>query len=307
MKLIENICSMKVASFILFFLCFLQIQAQELNIDVKVSTPNIQLADPRIFADMEINISEFLNNTKWTDDDYEDLEKIEGSLLITIVEELSTTSFKADFIFQSIRPVYNSNYKSQLLNYSDKNVPLSYVERQPIRKSTDTYFDNLSSVLTFYACAILGFDYDSFSPFGGEQYFQLAQNVLNTIPDHVRGADDNWSLQGKSRNRFYMIENLLNPRIKPLRQAMYEYHRLSLDTMADDADKAKAIMSSAITSISQVNKDLPNSMLVQMFTDCKRKEIIEIFKGANRGEQTKIYDLMVVLDPSQASEYSSIK
>ena len=285
----------------------LQLKAQELKINVNVSTPNLKLADPQIFADLENNVSEFLNNSRWTEDNFEDHEKIEGSLLITITEELSTTSFTADFVFQSLRPVFNSNYTSQVINYADKNVPFEYVERQPIRNSKDYYFDNLSSVLTFYAVTIIGFDYDSFSPFGGEPFFQRAQTVLNTIPDNVKGADDNWSLEGKRMNRFNMVENLLNPRIKPLRQALYEYHRLSLDTMVEDAEKAKAIMSSAITAIYQVDQDFPNSMLVQMFTDSKRLEIIEIFKGANRGEQTKVYDMMVKLDPSQSSEYNEIK
>lgn len=280
---------------------------QELNIDVKVSTPRLKTADPQLFVNLENAVREFLNNNSWTDKDYEDFEKIEGSLNITIKEEFSTNSFSADFFFQSLRPVYASNYKTQIINYVDKDIPFRYELNQPIQKSLNAYFDNLSSLLTFYAMTFIAFDHDTFSPSGGDVYFEKAQNLLNAIPLDVQDTDKAWSVKGGNRNRYWMIENALNPKVKSLRQATYEYHRLSLDTMHKDADRAKAIMTSAITSIDQVNKNLPNSMIVQMFIDSKRDEIIEVYKDAARGEQSKIYDIMVRIDPSQASQYSAIR
>lgn len=281
--------------------------AQELNIEVKIVAPSLQIADPQIFTTLENQIEDFLNNTSWTDDEYENFEKIDGSLNITIKQEYSASSFSADFFFQTLRPVYNSNYVTQLINYIDKNVPLNYTNNQPIRKSIDSYIDNLSSLLTFYAVTIIAFDYDSFSPAGGEKYFQQGQNILNSIPPAVMEQDDNWSNKGKKRNRYYLIENVLNPRVRNYRQAFYEYHRQGLDGMAEDSGKSTAIMTGALTAIDQVHKDYPNSMIVQMFVESKRDEIIEIYKDASRGEKSKVYEMMVRMDPSNANKYSAIK
>lgn len=296
---------MKHCFLILFVLASLSITAQDLNITVSVVTPNITTTDPRIFTDLEQNITEFLNNTRWTDDEFEDYEKIEGSLKITVSEELTSTAFSGDFFIQSLRPVFNSNYTTQLVNYVDQGVQFEYNERQPIRRSEDNYFDNLSSILTFYALVMVAMDYDSFSPSGGDKYWQKANNLINSIPEGLKG--EKWKNKIGDQNRFWLIENMTNPRVKPFRQAFYEYHRLSLDAMTIDPDKSKAIMTSAITAIGQVEKELPNNMVVQMFTDSKHQEIIEIYKDATRGEQEKINSIMISIDPSRADEYNDIR
>ena len=288
-------------------LSFCSLQAQELNFDVKVNAPNLKTTDPRVFSDLEASISEFINNTKWTDDEFEDHEKIEGSINITIAEELSSTTFTADFFVQSLRPVFNSNYTTQLLNYVDKDVPFDYTERQPIRRSEDVYFDNLSSVLTFYVMMVLAYDYDSFAPQGGEKYFEKANAIVNSIPLSVAEADKAWSNEKGRGRRFQMVSDLLSPRVKPLRQSIYEYHRLSLDAMGNDADKSRAIMTSALTTLAGVEKDYPNSLVMQMFADSKNSEIIEIYKDAPRGEQSKIYDIMIKIDPARANIFNDIK
>lgn len=296
---------MKHCFLILFVMAGLSMTAQDLNITVTVVAPNITATDPKVFTDLEQNISEFLNNTRWTDDDFEDYEKIEGSLKITISEELTTTAFTGDFFIQSLRPVFNSNYTTQLVNYVDQGVKFDYRERQPIRRSEDNYFDNLSTILTFYALVMVAMDYDSFSPAGGDVYWQKANNLINAIPEGLK--DDKWKNKIGEQNRFWLIENMTNPRVKPFRQAFYEYHRLSLDAMTIDPDKSKAIMTSAITAIGQVERDLPNNMVVQMFTDSKHLEIIEIYKDATRGEQEKINSIMISIDPSRADEYNDIR
>ncbi|MBT8233338.1 MAG: DUF4835 family protein, partial [Bacteroidia bacterium] len=158
-------------SFVLIILlsCALFLKAQELNIKVKVNAPRLNLVDPKVFETLEKQISEFLNNTRWTDDEFEPHEKIEGNVNVTITGELSATSFAADFFIQTIRPVYNSNYKSQILNFVDK-VSFSYQEFQPIENSYNTYYDPLSSLLTYYAYLMLAADYDTFEMLGGDKY-----------------------------------------------------------------------------------------------------------------------------------------
>ncbi|MBT8191114.1 MAG: DUF4835 family protein [Bacteroidia bacterium] len=280
--------------------------AQELNINVQVKAPRLQLVDPKVFETLEKEVYEFINNTRWTDDEFEDFEKIEGNLNITITEELSQTSFKADFFVQTIRPVYKSNYKSQVLNFVDKGVPFVYRELQPLENSFNTYIDPLSSLLTYYVYMILGADYDTYSLLGGEPHFKTMQNIISAIPPNL-ASGSGWDPQGNRRNRFWTMDNFLNPRLKPLRQAVYEYHRMSMDNMHEDADKSRAILVSALTTIEQVNKSEQNTAIVQMFVDSKRNELIEIFKGASRGQQTKVYGIMVGLDPAQASRYNEIK
>lgn len=298
---------MKHCFLFVFLLASLSICAQELNITVQVVAPNIATSDPKVFQDMEQNISEFLNGTAWTNDEYEDFEKIEGTLKITVSDELSSTAFSGDFFIQSLRPVFNSNYTTQLINYVDQGVIFEYRERQPIRRSEDNYFDNLSSVLTFYALTLIAMDYDSFSPRGGDEFWQKANGLINNIPEAVKSNDEKWSNKIGDQNRFWLVENMLNPRVKPFREAFYEYHRLSLDAMTIDPDRSKAIMTSAITAIGQVEKELPNNMIVQMFTDAKHLEIIEIYKDATRGEQEKVNKIMTSIDPSRADEYNQIR
>jgi len=280
---------------------------QELKIDVQVNAPRLVNADPRIFVTLEKQITEFLNNTKWTDDDYEDYERIEGSLNVTITADQNATNFTADFFFQSIRPIYNSNYKSPLLNLVDSGVSFTYNEAQPIENNTNVYVDQLSSILTYYAFMMIAFDYDSFSPLGGDPYFNLAQDVVNSIPSDNRTASTGWQTSGNRFNKFWRVENMLNPKVRPMRQAFHEYYIGAMDQMTVDMDKSKAIIVSALTTIKGVNSVYPNSVAMQMFVDSKREEILEIFKGSGKGQQKKVYDIMVKLDPAQASEYNVLR
>lgn len=294
---------------LLFVMCFicLGIQAQEFNLSVQVATPKLKQNDPKVFKTLENSIEDFFNDNKWTSHEYEDHEKIEGNFTLTILEETSATTFDAEIRLQSVRPVFSSNYKTPLINIVDRAVSFSYNEFQPVERSDNSFSDNLSSVLTFYVYMMLAYDYDSFSSLGGDQYFSKAQNVINVLPAGIGQGDKGWQSNGPDRNRYWMLENALNPRAKSFRINYYEYHRNSLDLMFSDADKAKAVMVSALTALRAVDKDFPNSMVIQTFADTKREEIVEIFKDANRGQQDKVYEIMTRLDPAQASLYGTIK
>lgn len=281
--------------------------AQELKINVNISTPKLKIADPKVFNTLETAISEFLNNTKWTDDDFEDGEQIEGSLQINIKEDLSTNSFIADIYVQSVRPVFNSGYNSTLLNHVDRDVRFNYEELTPIQNNTNGFTDNLSAVLSYYVYIILGFDYDTFSPLGGEKYFQIAQNIVSSVPPNISSGERSWVSLGSSRNRYWLVENILNPRVRPYRLAYYDYHRKSLDIMESDPDRGRAILMSALGQIDRVNRAYPNSMILQMFSDSKNVELVEIFKIANRADQQKVYRIMTAIDPSKAPQYSDLK
>lgn len=282
-------------------------QAQELSLDVSINTPKLKLADPKVFRTLETAIEEFYNNTVWTDDSFQPEERIEGSLQINIKEDLSTNTFIADFYVSSARPVYNSNYYSQTIKLVDKDIGFSYEEYGPLFNNANSFSDNLSAILSYYAYVIIGTDYDTFSPLGGEPFFQIAQTIVNSIPPSVSGSDRSWTAIGSKRNRYWLIENMLNPRVKPYRQAIYDYHRKSLDAMYNEPDRSRAVMLSSITSIGDVNDDYPNSMILKLFSDTKRQEIIEVFDVASQGEKDKVYNIMTDIDPALSSEFNSLK
>ncbi len=293
--------------FVLMLLTVVQISGQELNISVSVQAPNLNTTDPRVITLMEAEIQEFLNSTKWTNDDFETEERIEGNLLIAITNEDGNNSFTADFTIQSIRPIFNSTQKTTLLNYKES-ASFTYIENQPIRNSEEKYFDNLSALLTFYAYTIIGMDYDSFSKYGGEKYFSIVNNMILSLPSDVQ-LSAGWSPGGgnRKRSRYWMVENILNPRLKTMREALYTYHRKGLDIMHEDPAKGKAIMLSALKSIQRASESYPNAMYVQMFSDSKHDEILEIYLAADRAEKIVVYDIMVGIDPYRTAVFQPLR
>lgn len=296
----------------LFFILVLlgsigKLSGQELNFQVKVVTLKLQTVDPKVFETLEISLREFLNDQQWGNQVFEQEERINCNLILTIQEELSPTSFKADLAIQSSRPVFGTDYQTPLINHIDKDVVFEYEQFQPLQFSRNRYNDNLSHVLAFYVHVIMGMDYDSFSPLGGERYFRLAQEILNVVPQSAASAFPGWRSVESNRNRYWLIENLLNPRVRPFRQAMYDYHRQGLDLMGGNPDGGRALITSAIESISTVNQAYRNAMIIQMFNDTKALEIIEIYKRGTLEEQNKVIRIMRVMDPSNAPQYAGIK
>ena len=284
------------------------VTAQELNIDVKVTTPISPTADPKLFETHEKSVAELFNNTKWTDDEVASEERINGTVRITIVEERSSNSFVADIIVQSERPVFQAVYVTPMLNYIDKSVSFNYDINQPIQRSDNVYLDQLSSILTFYAYAIIALDYDSFSSLGGEEYWQGAQNVINAIPSGLTNGTG-WDSGATTvrRNRYWLVENMLNPKVRPYRQSFYDYHIKGLDTMYEDADKGRAIMLAAVNVYGEVNSNYNNSMVMRLMADTKRDEVIEVFQVGDKGQKIKVRSTMLKIDPTQADRYNVLK
>ncbi len=280
---------------------------QEFNVKVDINSPASQSVDASLYKALKKNIDEFYNNTKWTEDEFNDDEKIDAQITISVVKEIGANNFTADILIQSRRPVYKSTYHTTMINYLDKGINITYTPGQPIQKSDVSYYDNLSSILTYYGYIILGLDYDSFSPLGGEEYFQKAFEILSTLPSSVANSSG-WrqSAGVVGRNRYWLIENLLHNKVRPFRQFWYEYHRLGLDGLHEDADRQRAIIASGISGLQSVINSYPSTMTLQMFSDAKREEIVDVFKIADRGQKKKVYDIMVQCDPAQADKYKSL-
>ena len=290
----------------ILFVCS-QSFAQELKCDVKISSPQLQTADPKNIKALESAITDFMNNNKWTDNDFKEEEKINVTININIKEDISNTKFKADFLIQATRPIYMSSEKTRLITHNDKDVTFDYEGTESIEFSESNFRDNLSSVLSFYAYIIIGLDFDSFSAYGGSDYFQIAQNIVNTVPPSAAAANRGWRARDGQRNRYWLIESILNPRVKPMRLALYNYHRKGLDMMHDDVTTATANVADAMNTINQVNQSYPNSMIMSTFALSKSDEVLDIFLGASPQQKRQIYATMVKIDAANASKYRGLR
>ncbi|MBP7821619.1 MAG: DUF4835 family protein [Saprospiraceae bacterium] len=280
--------------------------SQEMDFTVTVNTPKLQTADPKVFESLKTALRDFLNNAKWTDDVYASTERIKCNVQLTIKEEISATSFKAELAIQAVRPVYGSAYQTSLLTHVDKDVEFSYEPNQPLEFSRGLFNDNLTSILSFYVYVILGLDYDSFSLLGGDNYYQVAQAIVTSIPPDIANTLKGWRAVDSNRNRYWIIENLTNSRVKPYREALYTYHRKGLDVMSKDVIAGRASITKALEDIERVNKSYPSSMILQMFTNAKSEELIEIFKGGDSNQRTRFYQIMSKVDPAGASKYRAV-
>ena len=294
--------------FVLLLLSSEPTHAQEFNLSVKVSAPNLKTADPKIMETLNNEIENLFNNTIWTEDSFEEHEKITGNIQLTIKEDLSATSFNAELVIQTSRPVFNSTYNTQTMRYLDRNIKFSYDGLRPIQKSKEGYIDNFSSILSFYAYYMLAVDYDSFSKLGGDKFYDQAFTIYNNLPNSVQRGDAGWAQDDKrQQNRYFLLESARSPRFRRYREAFYTYHRMGLDKMYDDVVGARQILLEAITDVGRVNKETNNTILPKMFSDTKRLEILDIFLVADADQKTKVRSIMISIDPTQTDAYRDLR
>ncbi|HTJ49764.1 MAG TPA: DUF4835 family protein [Cyclobacteriaceae bacterium] len=270
-------------------------QAQELNCTVAINSTQVQTTDRNVFKDMKTGLEQFMNTRKWTPDNFKNYEKINCSMLITITRMPAIGSFSASVQVRSARPIYNTNYTSQLFNFADRDWEFEYIESQPLEYNDNTYTTNLTSMLAFYAYVIIGMDYDSFSELGGTPYFQKALAVVNNAQSSNRPG---WQSLGSNRNRYWLQENLNNSQMVDLRKAVYSYHRLAMDTFDKNPDQGREIILKGLKDIKKVRDINPSSILVISFFDAKGKEITNLFSDGNLQIRKQAYDIIVAIDPS---------
>ncbi len=282
-------------------------QAQELKAEVSLSTPKLQTTDPVVFQTLEQDLREFLNQERWTNDEYRPYERIECNFQVNITGELGNNTYSADVAFKAIRPVYGSEYKTIIVNHVDRDVIFKYLEFQPIVNGTDFFKDNLSAVFSFYAHLIIGLDAESFAPDGGNDQFNIAQNILNQVPTVISDTDKGWSSVGKKTTRYWIIENLLSPRFSSFREAWYNYHRKSLDLLYQNPAIALQTMADALKQVEKTNSSYPSTVGIMMFLSAKRDEIVEIMVNGSKAQRMATYEVMRKIDPSNNATYSALR
>lgn len=289
---------------LLLLFALISAKAQELNFTVSINAEIVQQTDRSIFSEMENAFEQFLNSRRWTNDSYQNNERIKANLILTIQDQPSIGFFTANAQIQVIRPVYNTSYETLLLNFADRDWEFAYTTSQPLEFSETRFITNLSSLLSFYAYIAIGVDYDSFSPLGGTQYLQRALTVVNNAQ---QGGRSGWGQFENNRNRYWLIENLiLNAQYQPVRQASYKYHLEGLDVFDKQPEEARQSILQAIRDIQQVNQVLPNAILIRSFMDAKTDEIIQIFSQGQIKTRRDTYNELLKLDPTRSSKYQQL-
>jgi hypothetical protein len=281
--------------------------SQELNCSVTLNTSNIQGTNKDVFNTLQDAIRDFMNNTVWTNNVFEANERIDCNLLFNLTDEVSAGIYKGTLSIQARRPVYGTSYNTVMLNYRDEDIQFKYNEFDPLEFSENTFQSNLSSILAYYAYLIIGFDYDSFSLMGGTPYFEKVDKIVYNAQS---SAEAGWkAAHSKDRkNRYWLINNIMNEGFVPLREFNYTYHRLGLDVLDNSIDKGRMVIKDAIIKLEKLYNDKPDPFMhyFQVVLDSKADEIVQLFSGAPPEDKSRIYAVMVKIDPGNINKYTPL-
>ena len=273
--------------------------SQELNCQVQIVSDQIAGTDKRVFDAMKTAIYEFMNNRKWTNETFKPEERIDCSILINMTEKIGSDEFKGTLQIQSRRPIFKTSYNSVLLNYNDNDVTFKFQDNQPLEFVENTYTSNLASILGYYAYLVIGLDYDSYSLNGGTPYLQKCLAVVNNAQNSGYAG---WKAFDSDKNRYWIINNMLDASFVSLRECMYNYHRKGLDVMADNKEAGRAVILESLVNLKKVHQIKPLSFSLQVFFISKADEIVNIFSGAFSDEKSKIVNLLNEIDPTNSNK-----
>lgn len=281
---------------------------QELNARVTVNSSRIgNTVNKNVFKTLETALNTFLNNRKWTKDVFAVSEKIECSFFLNLQPGSEANVYLASLTIQAARPVINTTYLSPIINFQDEDITFKYVEFQQLEfnenrvSGTDPLQSNLTAVFAYYANMILAFDYESFSPRGGDSYFLKAQNIVNNAPE-TRGISG-WKAFDGRRNRYWLVENMMNSRYTIMHDIYYAYYRQAMDKMFESETDARAEMLNVVNLLSNFNSENPNTMIIQFFFQGKASELIKLFSKAPQQDKLRASDLLQKLDVTNAKRY----
>lgn len=280
------------------------LSSQELNCVVFINDAEVGVSNRKIYETMQNAIFEYMNNTKWTNIVYQAHERINCSMTINILEVVEANLFRGSLQLQVSRPVFNATYSTSILNFNDNDISFSYEEFQPLVYNENNFDSNLVSILTYYAYTILGYQADTFGYKGGENFFTLAENVVNVAQ---QGGASGWNRVDGDYTRYSLNENLLSPVYVQYRKTMYEYHRLGLDRMVDNTREAKETISNAIQGLEQIYNNRPNNILIRVFFDTKSDEIEDIFSDGPRIDTSGLREVLSKIYPSFDEKWKNIK
>lgn len=303
---------MKNIFLIIFSFTMVKASAQELQARFTVNAARVSTqVDKKTFQTLQTTLNNFVNNRKWTTDAFQPQEKIKCNFLLNIDQDLGNNQFKASLTIQAARPVYNTTYESPLVNFQDNDIVFKYIEFQPVEfnenrvQGSDAMIANLPAVVAYYINLILGMDYASFGLRSGDPYFQKAQYIVNNAPEG--GQISGWKAFDGLRNRFKLIEGLVDNRYALMHDALYTYYRGGLDRFYENEKEGRIGILNALNYLNSVNQENPNSMVIQFFFQGKSNEMLKVFSRAEGDIKNQARNLLTRLDLTNASAYKELK
>lgn len=299
---------MKFLTTIIFLFSFLlNVNAQELLAKVTINHNQIQGTDASVFDDLQQTLEQFINDRQWTSLQFQKNERIVCNFNITVTKyDQSSNLFTCSALIQANRPVYNSAYTTTLYNNKDSEFNFEYAQFDQLNFNEDQIDNQLTALIAYYAYLIIGLDLDSFSPMGGEDILQRCLNLTNNAQNlNYTG----WKAFENDRNRFAFINDYLEGAMQPFRQLQYDYYRTGLDEMANNVERGRTNISTSIeTNLKKVHEDKPLSLLPQIWTDYKKDELANIYKGkGTQKEKETIYEILFSINASQNNYWEKIK
>jgi hypothetical protein len=282
--------------------------AQELKANVTVISNQVgNNVNQNVFRTLQTALNTFINTRKWTSDNFAPNERIECNFLLQLQSSGDLNVYNASLTIQAARPVFNTTYLSPIINFKDDNIIFKYIEFQQLEfnenrvSGSDALVSNLTAIIAYYANMVLAFDYASFSPRGGDLYFTKAQNIVNNAPDG-RGIAG-WKAFDGQRNRYWLVENMMNSRYTIMHDVYYNYYRLGMDKLYEDENSARAEVMNVLNLLNNFINDNPNKMISQFFFQGKSTELIRIFAKAPQQDKARASEMLQRLDLTNASKY----
>lgn len=280
--------------------------AQELQAKVNINTQQIGVTDKSVFDDLQQNLERFINERQWTELQFQQNERIVCNFNLTVTKYDKTMNrFECTALIQANRPVYNAAYTTTLFNFQDQNFHFDYAQFDQLQFNEDIIDRQLTAIVAYYVYLIIGLDLDSFAPFGGTDILQRCMNLVNNAQEL---GFPGWKAFEDSKNRFALINDYIDEAMKPFRQFQYDYYRNGLDEMANNAERGRANITNAMENLKKAHQDKPLSMVPMIWTDYKRDEIANIYKGKGTvKEKDAVYNILFDINASQNNAWEKIK
>jgi hypothetical protein len=291
---------------LLIIFCFtLTLSAQELNGLVTVNSDQISGSNKQVYTTLQTSLTEFINQTQWTNESYKPQEKINCAFTITISKQVGSNRFDASIQVQAARPVYGSSYTTPIINIKDTNFNFKYNEFQPLNYNETNFESNLISTIVYYVYVILGVDADTFKLNGGDNHYKKAKDVL-LLAQQSGGLG--WNDQVGKQNRFSLIDNLTSPKLKEFKNSMYSYHRQGMDAFFRDKKKAKTNILNALFQLENLYNKVIGNFILRFFFDSKADEIASIFSdGPKAGDTSTLKTVLQRISPTNNNKWQKIK
>lgn len=280
--------------------------AQDLRCNISVNASQIEGTYRQVFQTLQTELYEFMNNRSWSNNVYSIDERIECNFLLNITEQVGPNEYKGTLQVQARRPIFGASYSTVMLNFNDNDVQFTYQEFDKLEFNENSYNSALTSLLAYYAYIIIGLDYDSFALKGGSDFFKLAEKIVSNAQT---AKEKGWKPYESSRkNRYWLIENILNNKYSNLRNAYYTYHRLGLDQMSNKLAEGRDEVLNSLLAVQKVFRDKPDPYLfyLRIFFDAKSDEIVNIFSEAYGTDKQRAYQILSEVDPANEAKYKKI-